>query len=255
MAQAVKFVAEIAGVKEVSLTGTADLAFWRGRLAREGLLPAESDGRAQLLLGATEARFMGIPFREFSIFVFVTPRARSSERQGAWLTQAFNSNWFFALVERVWFATPYAHGMPHVQCDLPAGVELAVGGRRLFRARMAPEAVLRAPSREGNEDWEGPIFLPPRRPQQPGRQWFYARLAGAAKVYPFAGGRDELEIGSSRHFPALDWLAASHFQVREWIIRAQAAHARSKTCRGAAASAWLAAAERSQTLKALAPLA
>jgi len=46
MSAAVRYVADLNHVREVSLHGTADLAFWKDRLAPEGLSPAEHDGRA-----------------------------------------------------------------------------------------------------------------------------------------------------------------------------------------------------------------
>ncbi|MDB6031367.1 MAG: hypothetical protein JWM16_1705 [Verrucomicrobiales bacterium] len=46
----VRYVAEPKHVEEVSLRGTADLPFWQDRLKREGLVPAERQGRAQVLI-------------------------------------------------------------------------------------------------------------------------------------------------------------------------------------------------------------
>jgi hypothetical protein len=41
----VKWVATLSHVREVSVLGTADLAFWSERLAREGLLPVAATAR------------------------------------------------------------------------------------------------------------------------------------------------------------------------------------------------------------------
>jgi hypothetical protein len=48
----VRFVSEPRHVREVSLVGSADLAFWQARLATEGLVPDEQEGRARLLIVA-----------------------------------------------------------------------------------------------------------------------------------------------------------------------------------------------------------
>src|SRR6202034_4248097 len=50
MEMPVKWVAELAHVREVSLLGTADLAYWKERLRAEGLCPAGRDGQAQILI-------------------------------------------------------------------------------------------------------------------------------------------------------------------------------------------------------------
>lgn len=42
----IRFAADVAGVREVSIHGTADLAYWRKQLAPEGLDPFERDGQA-----------------------------------------------------------------------------------------------------------------------------------------------------------------------------------------------------------------
>ena len=48
----VKWVAELPHVREVSLRGSAELAFWKDRLRKENLIPAEKDGKAQILVVA-----------------------------------------------------------------------------------------------------------------------------------------------------------------------------------------------------------
>ena len=58
------YVAELKNVREVSLHGTADLAFWKDRLRPVGLHPSESEGRARLVIGAIDSRYMGIAFRD-----------------------------------------------------------------------------------------------------------------------------------------------------------------------------------------------
>ena len=41
----IKWAAQVAHVREVSLIGTADLAYWAERLKREDLVPDDRDGR------------------------------------------------------------------------------------------------------------------------------------------------------------------------------------------------------------------
>ncbi|MEX2026835.1 MAG: hypothetical protein WEH44_06030 [Pirellulaceae bacterium] len=224
-----QFVAEISQVREVSLLGAADLPFWQERLKREKLFPAELDRQAQLLISGTSAKFRGIPFQELSISVFVSRQQRQEEREGAFLTQAFNSNWFFALVERLWFATPYNHARVSVEATLPASILVKQHGQVAFRSAMVEQGIAqRQAIRCGNEGWEGPIFLPGRR-SLAGDKWFYARIGGQTSVYPFLPDRDELSIRPELGPPAISWLAQSHFAGRQWVIRDSAVHAKSKT--------------------------
>src|SRR5262245_55741199 len=67
----VKYVADIAGVREVSLRGSAELGFWQDRLRAPGLTPANLDGAAEILIVAAEMKYAGIRFRELSISVGV----------------------------------------------------------------------------------------------------------------------------------------------------------------------------------------
>src|SRR5438874_1002571 len=76
----VRWVAELSGVREVSLLGTADLAFWKEQLMKENLVPAENNGRAQLLIVSADMRFMGVRFREVSFSVLVSPPKNSTRR-------------------------------------------------------------------------------------------------------------------------------------------------------------------------------
>lgn len=224
-----QFVAEISQVREVSLIGAADLAFWKESLEREKLFPTEVDGQAQLLICGTSAKFKGIPFQELSISVFVSREERRAERDGAFLTQAFNSNWFFALVERMWFATPYDHAQIAVEASLPASIQVKQQGQIAFRSAMVEQGIAqRQAIRCGDEGWEGPIFLPGRG-SLAGDKWFYSRIGGRTSVYSFLPDRDELTIQPQPGPPALSWLAQSHFAGRQWIIRDSAVHAKSKT--------------------------
>lgn len=226
MNDSVKWAAQLEHVREVSLLGTADLTFWTDRLAMEGLLPDAAAGQARLLIIAADSRFMGIPFRELSLSVLV----RWQEHQGAFLLRAFNSCRCFAFCERVLFSTPYYHGDVRVSAELPAAVRLAGRGGAVFRAEMAAHAPATAPARSGQDGWEGPVFLPARRrAKAPEGRLFFARLRGHTQTYPFDLGVDSLTIRPGKDGAALQALLESRFVPREWIVRAAAAHAKSKT--------------------------
>jgi hypothetical protein len=232
MSTDVKWAAQLARVREVSLLGTADLAYWEDRLRRENLVPAERDGQAQLLIIATDSKYMGVRFRELSFSVLVSWSEVGIPRDAAYLVRAFNSFRFFAFCERVFFSTPYDHGDVGVSASLPASMRLLNQREVLFRAEMGADGsgADREPSRRGPDGWEGPIFLPKnqRGTGRPGK-WFFARLSGETRIYPFVPSQDALEIERS---PASDVLLAlrdSHFVAKEWIIREDASHAKSKT--------------------------
>ena len=60
MDRPVKWVAKLAEVQEVSVSGVADSAFWKDRLRQADLIPVEREGKAQILIVAGTARFAGI---------------------------------------------------------------------------------------------------------------------------------------------------------------------------------------------------
>jgi hypothetical protein len=232
-----KYVADLAGVGEVSLRGTADLAFWKDQLSSEGLVPVEFHGRARVLLTATSARFKGFRFREASITVFAS-EITGKRREGLFLPQAFNSSRMFAWFERRLFATPYRHAKIEVDVNVPARAVVVAGGELVLEVRMgsadARGLILPAASREkmrnAPETWRGPIFIP--RNQKNGRmpgQLFFARFEGQTETYPFAKKEDVVVSHPNSTWPAVRWLAESHFAPGEWAVRANARHARSKT--------------------------
>src|SRR5436190_14809837 len=96
----IKWAAKLSHVREVSLLGTADLAYWADRLKAQGLAPDARDGKAQVLIVAADARFMGVPFREVSLSVLAREDAGKTTREGTYLLHAFNSSRFFAFCER-----------------------------------------------------------------------------------------------------------------------------------------------------------
>lgn len=219
-----RYVATLPHVREVTLVGTADLAFWADRLRAEGLAPLAWEGRAQILLIAADSRYLGLPFQELSVSVVLGI--------GAFLAQAFNSRRFFAFCERTFFGTPYVSGDLRVTASLPASVQLTRKRKLLLRAAMGADATLSPPGTSPHEDgWEGPVFLPSGRPARSRGRLFVAQVRGAAQTVAFQPGRDVLEIHPTNELPVLQDLIDSTFQATHWLVRKDAVHAKSRTYR------------------------
>jgi hypothetical protein len=154
----VKCAGELNHVREVSLSGTADLSFWKDRLKNEDLAPAESDGKAQILVVAADSKFKGVKFREVSFSVLVTDPENGKAQEAAFLVQAFNSCRFFAFCERVFFSTPYLHAGARVSAALSASIQLTLQKEVIFDAgmRTCDSAPKREPSHSGEGGWGGP---------------------------------------------------------------------------------------------------
>jgi hypothetical protein len=231
MHTSIKWAAELGHVREVSLLGTADLAFWKDRLLKEELLPAESDGKAQVLIIAADSKYLGVRFRELSVCVLVSRPEENLPKDAAFLVRAFNSCWFFAVCERVFFSTPYYHGDVRVSAALPMSIHLVKKEEIVFAAEMGADrpALGREPLRCGEDGWDGPVFLP--RGRRRGRQGklFIARLLGYTRTYTFLPGTDSLTIRPWPDSAVLQALRDSQFVAKEWIIREDATHSKSKT--------------------------
>jgi hypothetical protein len=224
---AIKYVAEVDNVHEVSLRGQALVDPWKTEFAALGLQPALSNDRVPIILSATSAKFRGMRFREFSISILA--REVDTGTEGWYLAHAFNSSRFFAWVERTMFATPYYFGAIEVKAMAPARVNVSAGNGGIS-VSMASDTAGRHPIRSGPESWAGPLFLPTRtKTSAAPSNWFYARLSGNADVYAFAPGKDEVKIAPAPQWPALAQLAAADFQGTEWLLRTSAVHAKSRT--------------------------
>jgi hypothetical protein len=232
MNNTVKWAAELANVREVSLLGTADPAFWKDRLMKEDLLPAERDGQAQLLIVAADSKFMGVRFRELSFSVLVCQQENGNRQDGACLMRAFNSCRFFAFCERVFFSTPYYHGDVRVLASFPASIHLVKKGEVLFRAEMRADTPGpgREPLRRGEDGWEGPVFLPgSRRGKGCQGNLFFARIRGHTQTYSFLPAQDSVTLRPAPDIEVLQAFLDSHFVAKEWAVREDATHAKSKT--------------------------
>jgi hypothetical protein len=227
-----KYIAVLPHVREIALRGTADLAFWKDRLAGEHLFPLDFGGQAHVLLSAIESRFLSVRFREITICVFARRDGREGGQEGLYLALAFNSSRLFTSVERVAFSTPYRHGTIRVDSALPGSIALFEGPDASLSAAMAyvGPASNRQPIRVGAHGWEGPIFLPSvgHGPRASGK-WFFAKVIGHTRVYPFLPAVDQVKVGPGRSQEALRRVIESGFTGREWSIREDSRHARTKT--------------------------
>jgi hypothetical protein len=227
-----KYIAVLPHVREIALRGASDLAFWQDRLAEDHLSPVDFGGQAHVLLSAIESRFLGVRFREISITVFARRAAGDGGQDGLFLALAFNSSRFFAAIERAAFSTPYRHGRIRVDTGLPGSIALFEGPSATLSAAMAYDgpASNRQPIRVGADGWEGPIFLPSvgHGPRASGK-WFFAKVIGHTRVYPFLPAVDQVKVGSGSSHDTLRRVIGSGFCGQEWSIREDAWHARSKT--------------------------
>jgi hypothetical protein len=226
------YIAALSNVSEVSLVGAANLAFWKAHLSDAALTPVESDGKARLLVSASAAKFMGLPFAEFSVCVLVVPPVDRGWKDAAYLVHAFNSRRFFALVERVLYSTPYYHGRIGVTAALAPSVEVCADDGGTYRAALRTGAGESPPepSRSAAECWNGPVFLPGRRGNRGiASHVFFAKLQGLTRAFPYAASRDTVEIASASAGSVFQMLIDSGFEGREWIVREGAVHAKSRT--------------------------
>ena len=217
----IAYIATIAPVRELILAGSADLAYWRQRLAAVGLFPHDDGGRAAVSVSAIAGRFRGLPFREVSVAVVVGERD-DGLADAIYLAGAFNSSRPLAWAERAFFRTPYQ--LADIRLSQPPTIAAAVtvAGQVVYTAEKRPAPA--EPLRREAQAWEGRIYLPPHGAR---RELFYARLAGPTDVYPF-NPADTLTIRPQGD-DVLHWLVESGFVGHEWRVRAAAVHARSRT--------------------------
>ena len=241
----VRHVAEPVHVREVSLHGAADLDYWQERLRGEKLTPLERQGKARVLIVAASMRYLGVRFTEVS-FSILLEEDGPSDRDAAFLAQAFTSSRLFAFCERRLFGTPYRPAACGVSLPRPVAIRIVMGGELIFQAGMPPgaDAEPRQPSRRGEERWEGSIFLPRRaRDGADGGRFFLARLQGFTSTFPFVQGADTVSIRPRAGAEVLQALVDSRFVADEWAVREDATHSRSRTHRrsgprGGEACAW-----------------
>jgi hypothetical protein len=143
--------------------------------------------------------------------------------------------------EQVFFSTSYFHGDVRISASFPFAIHVVKNGEVIFGAQMQADAsgLDRQTSYHGEDGWEGPIFLPGTSCRK-GRKGklFFARLRGDTKTYPFLLSKDSMTIKPSRDCDILQTLVESHFVAKEWVVRADASHARSRTYKRAVYCQW-----------------
>lgn len=220
------YIAVIPQVREVTLLGSADLAFWERHLTREGLAPVPAQGRAQLILSAPDLRWSGIRFQELSLAVVVSEGSAGAHPSGLYLVHAYNSSRLLAFLERALFHTPYERQSTCVDVALPASIRVTRGADTSFHAAMGPSARLLW---SHDDAWEGTIFLPTPPGVRARPRWFRARLGGPTDAYTFDPAADTLRVCPPAGDGLLRMLVDSQFTPEEWRLRASATHARSQT--------------------------
>jgi len=223
----IKWAATLAQVREVSLIGGANLAFWSDRLKAQGLLLREINGKAQIMILGAAAKFAGLKFREISISIQAARSGGQSRQEEVFLLSAFNSNRFFAFCERFFFSTPYHHAKVDLD-SAPASLRIAGKSSIAFLAHMSGNTTPN-PSQQSDEQWQGAVHLPNMKRGSNTERFFFARLAGHTQRYPFLPSADSLTINPLASGDVLSALIESRFTPTEWIVRPDATHAKSKT--------------------------
>lgn len=221
-----RYITTVAPVRDVRLVGIGNLTFWQQYLHVLPLVPYALNGTAHVIISSTDFVWQRIPVQEFVLSLVVALPHDPTTPAGFYLVHAFNSSRLLALIERVFFQTPYTHGQTQNTAAPPASITLTTAQRTLLQALMSPNAV---PQRHTDEPWEGRIFLPVRAPgKQRAQPYFFAKFTGACAIYPWTAA-DTLTFLPDQDDPVCACLQASHFQATEWRVHNNASHARSKT--------------------------
>lgn len=220
----IRHVAEPKHVREVTLTGSADGGFWSDYLKTEGLTPVRFGEAAEVWVVSAQMAYLGVRFTEVSFSVRVA-LTQDESVAGMRLIHAFTSFRAFAWCERTMFGTPYSHAACRVSVGYPPSMRIDAPDGCVFSAEMGPPT--RPAARAGDENWEGPVFLPPRVARGDGRL-FFGLLSGHATTYPFMA-TDRFTMTPSAAGGALQPLADSRFFPRAWVVRPDATHGKSMT--------------------------
>jgi hypothetical protein len=220
--QNAKFVAEVRDVKELRLIGSVKLDFWNKQLKDKPFQAFQTAGGcAEITIAATELVWKGFRFNELTISLAIAARDDARKHTGYLLLHALNSNRFFAFCERTFFSTPYHFGKVNLRETTPCLINAQSNNQNVLKAAMSRTT---RPVTEENESWEGAIFLPNARSEK----YFIGKLSGKTKICPFIE-TDRIEMQSDTKNIVFDLLIASDFKGKEWRMRSQAFHAKSKT--------------------------
>jgi len=216
-------------VTEVSLLGVANFDYWQDRLRPYGLSPVPRDGAAQILVIAAKARFKCVPFCEVSFSVLVSPsQERHALHEAACLLRAFNSSRFFAFCERTFFGTPYYPAKCEISLD-PINIKVSNQKETLFSVQMGGVGD-RETSLLDDGGWYGTVaILPPQKLPNAPCKYFVAKVTGQTTLYSFDEANDILMFAKDSTIPVFSQLVESGFDGKQWIVRASANHAKSKT--------------------------
>lgn len=225
----IRYVARVHGVKELSLVGRVDADYWQSRLRPWGLAPRIESGAARLMVVAASLRWKGAAFREVSFSLLLEPVPGAPLKDAAVLLHAFNTNRFFAFSERFFFSTPYQHARVDLHHTAPRGLRVENPGGTIFAATVGEEP--RPAPAESHGGQFGPVFLPPRG-DGPSTRYFVADIHGPTRAWAFEASRDTVEIGRPQSdLPLITQLRDSGFHGEQWIVRPDAFHGKSGTCK------------------------
>ena len=154
--------------------------------------------------------------------------AQSSFSNGSFLLHAFNSSRLFAFSERFFFSTPYTFAHCDVVTTTPLQIQVSLGPQSAFLAKMGASVVEREVIDAGEDGWDGPVFLP--KSSKTKKRYFMAKIMGQTSKFSFDKSSDKILFGtSSATHPALKALIDSGFEGKEWHVRQDAYHAKSKS--------------------------
>lgn len=216
-----KFIVEVQHVTEVTLAAEADLTYWQSRLKGMRVYPFNQQGKAAITISATKLHSLGRRSNEVTIGLVVCERPAADTPDALYLVQAFNSLRSFAWIERTFFATPY--DLARIQVDERVRIKVRLEDRAGVMLNLQMKAGT-APLVSRDELWQGKIYLPHAT-----GKYFVAKLGGRTDVYPFLPDADTVQIFAHDAYPVFQWLLESNLVGKEWRIRSDAVHGRSKT--------------------------
>lgn len=218
----IKYVAEVKDVREVTLLANADLTYWRENLKNEGFVPYDDNGKAELMISSADLVWKGMRSQEVSVCINVCCNNKNKP-DGYFLIHAFNSSRLFAFIERNVFHTPYYYGQIRILDQIPVSVVVSTNEETVLAIHMSEN---RLPERVETRQWDGPVFLPrPQGKKNDKGKLFFARISGLTDVYSYQPSSDLIRLQGLE----LQMLRESGLAGKEWQIRKNAAHAKSKT--------------------------
>lgn len=218
-----EYVAEITNVKDFNLIGLADLVYWQNFLSREGLVPFNKNGKAEIIVTAQKLSWMGISFKEFVVAVTLGNKQGTS-RNGCYLVHAYNTSGLLAFYERVLFYSPYTEAKIDIQ-DSPVSVDVSVDNTSVFKLNVSNNDYFLGAN---DEKYLLNIALP-KKEDDPKERFFYAQITGLTKNYKYSTERDSFTLNPIKSTPVIKFLRESNFMPVTWAVRNNSSHGKSKT--------------------------